>query len=61
MLQTKIVALSLGKEFDQAMDLLQAHNTEASDTLNRVALILTEWADDATFLRRVLTLTPRQK
>ena len=61
MLQTQIVALSLGHEFDQAMDLLQAHDTGGSEALNRVALVLAERADDATFLRRALTLTPSQK
>ncbi|WP_282170157.1 hypothetical protein [Ruegeria atlantica] len=63
MLQTQIVALSLSHEFDKAMDLLGAQNAQDNDaeTLNRVAQILTERADDATFLRRVMTLTPEQK
>ncbi|WP_170561968.1 hypothetical protein [Ruegeria atlantica] len=63
MLQTQIVALSLGHEFDKAMDLLSAQNAnvQATETLNRVAQILTERADDVTFLRRVVTLTPEQK
>ncbi len=61
MLQTQIVALSLSNEFDQAMDLLQAQDAAGFGALDRVALILTERADDATFLRRVVTLTPRQQ
>ncbi|WP_170411569.1 hypothetical protein [Ruegeria atlantica] len=63
MLQTQIVALALSNEFDTSMDLLNAPNTkgETAQTLNRAALILTERADDATFLRRVVTLTPDQK
>lgn len=61
MRRTHTLALSLGQEFDAAMDLatglpMEAENAEA---LNRVVLILTERADDETFLRRVLILPPR--
>ena len=61
MQRTHAVALSLGQEFDAAMDLAttlppEAENTE---TVNRVVVILTERADDEAFLRRALTLPPK--
>ncbi|MCG7521098.1 hypothetical protein [Ruegeria sp. Ofav3-42] len=63
MTRTQIVALSLSHEFDEAVDLLDHHPSEAEsiETLNRVAQILTERADDATFLRRALTLSTGQR
>ena len=58
MKRTHAIALSLAQEFDPSMDLLadMAEDVESGETLNRVMLILTERADDATFLRRVLSL-----
>ncbi|WP_170762729.1 hypothetical protein [Ruegeria lacuscaerulensis] len=59
MQRTHAVALSLGHEFDPALDLLadMPEDAESVETLNRVVLILAERADDATFLRRVLSLS----
>lgn len=62
MQQTHAVALSLGQELDAALDAV-AELTEgdgAAETLNRVVFVLTERADDATFLRRVLSLRQAQ-
>ncbi|WP_420585736.1 hypothetical protein [Ruegeria sp.] len=58
MQQTQALALSLAQEFDAAIDLLDAlpNDPDGAETRNRVMLVLTERADDATFLRRVLNL-----
>lgn len=63
MWRTQIVALSLSHEFDEAVDLLVPHPSEVEsiETLNRVAQILTERADDETFLRRALTFSTSQR
>ncbi|WP_170329691.1 hypothetical protein [Ruegeria arenilitoris] len=61
MRQTHAVALSLGQEFDAALDVVAELQTrDTAETLDRVVLVLTERADDATFLRRVLTLSHDQ-
>lgn len=59
MQQTHVVALSLSQEFDASLDLVAelSEDAESADALNRAVLILTERADDATFLRRVLILS----
>ncbi|WP_170360813.1 hypothetical protein [Ruegeria arenilitoris] len=59
MKQTHMVALSLSQEFDASLDLVAelSEDAESADALNRAVLILTERADDATFLRRVLILS----
>ncbi len=58
MRRTHALALSLGQEFDAALDVLTdlPTNPENTDTLNRVVIVLTERADDTTFLRRILSL-----
>jgi hypothetical protein len=62
MQQTHAVALSLGQEFDAALDVVAElpEDIESTETLNRVVFVLTERADDATFLRRVLSLSHAQ-
>ncbi|MEW2919019.1 hypothetical protein AB1A64_18285 [Ruegeria sp. ANG10] len=59
MQQTHMVALSLSQEFDASLDLAAelSEDAELADALNRTVVILTERADDATFLRRVLILS----
>ncbi|WP_170545873.1 hypothetical protein [Ruegeria arenilitoris] len=62
MRQTYAVALSLGQEFDAALDVVAelSGGDGTTETLNRVVFVLTERADDATFLRRVLSLSHTQ-
>ncbi|WP_170382111.1 hypothetical protein [Ruegeria atlantica] len=62
MQQTHAVALSLGQEFDAALDLVAEMPNDPANAkmLNRVVLILTERADDATFLRRILSMPSAQ-
>ncbi len=62
MQRTHAVALSLGQEFDAALDLIAElpEDTENAKALNRVVYILTERADDATFLRRILSMPTEQ-
>ncbi|WP_051927571.1 hypothetical protein [Ruegeria halocynthiae] len=58
MLRTHAVALSLANEHDAALNLAGElpENADSAETLNRVMLVLTERADDTTFLRRALSL-----
>lgn len=62
MQRTHAVALSLGQEFDAALDALAElpEDEDTTDALNRVVLILTERAEDATFSRRILALPQKQ-
>ncbi|MDX1742015.1 MAG: hypothetical protein R3186_00245 [Ruegeria sp.] len=62
MKRTLAVALSLGQEFDAALDALAElpENEDTADALDRVVLILTERAEDATFSRRILALPKKQ-
>ncbi len=62
MQQTHAVALSLGQEFDAALDVVAElpEDDGSAETLNRVVFVLTERADDATFLRRILSLRQAQ-
>ena len=62
MQRTHAVALGLGHEFDAALDLV-TDLPEAKDNttaLNRVVFLLTERADDSTFLRRILSMSQTQ-
>ena len=59
LIRAQAVALSLGGEFDRAVDISSeiALVDERKAALNRVWVILTERADDTTFLRRALSFS----
>ncbi len=61
--RTHAVALGLSQEFDQSLDILEEipKGPEHDAGLNQIKQVLTERADDTTFLRRVLTMSAEHR